>query len=635
MENTCNTEELWDLRNEGKVSRCYEKFIEHCSTYGISSRGDIRKRFLSLCEHLSKTEAIEFLLLEPSFHRNYLRFEESEKLVTEIEEIAHSAGVGNVFQLSFQKGLNAFAKSDFSTSFDCFLSAKRLSASVKEQLSVLFNIILVMENLYLDYGTQFKELKLLLEHLNDDTLVSFYRSKVAGLEARESFRSGNFDVIHSLEKQGESEDHLSYFLAYLGDLPHYQIIESTDLKNRFSNQYCAEAARWINGYRLRTLQGLLIASDLGPHVFLREKIERYYLWVWRWLTNPSSELLDKLQILRKDISTANTVTPQEFFMLENAQRWLGFFANESDEDARSNVSRLSSTQGKLVLTLEYERYLLDYLYARRNSSTVIASDTRSLLRQHPCHEKVGFSLPSLIDSIEGAALQYLPFKELENSLLRFFPKKRQSISNGILVNALDSSIQKILSSKIKGTVDSQAITSLFFLLIEKQIITKPELLEACYGIRRYDPFIHNPKIANLVSQVNRLYRPLVFLKTRGENVVVSKIERDLIHFSFYCQHSAQLRQLPSSRSFFASGATSSEEGSTYTSIIENFCNEWKSREEYEQLLSISKATATRRIKRWIERDLITKRGKGKTSFYKMHSPLKEKLLKQLEVQCAY
>jgi hypothetical protein len=85
-------------------------------------------------------------------------------------------------------------------------------------------------------------------------------------------------------------------------------------------------AGYHSGARLRTLNGLLIEEDLSDGVRLSEKIERLYLWTWRFLVRPETGALEKILLLQQNIrQNADTLSGEDYELLDLSVRWLGLF----------------------------------------------------------------------------------------------------------------------------------------------------------------------------------------------------------------------------------------------------------------------------------------------------------------------
>jgi Fic family protein len=62
--------------------------------------------------------------------------------------------------------------------------------------------------------------------------------------------------------------------------------------------------------------------------------------------------------------------------------------------------------------------------------------------------------------------------------------------------------------------------------------------------------------------------------------------------------------------------------------LEEFRETWKTRYDYQVLLNVSKATAARRLRKWVREKKVARRGIGKSSLYKMEAGLLPLLAKK-------
>jgi hypothetical protein len=624
---------IWDLRNRGEIAQSYSEFLRVSSQLGLRGDISIEEKHERLCRTgCSPADALDFLLLEPSFLRNQTRMQEAKRITDEIEQLARNRALPGTFHFSFQKGLNCIGQSDFPRAVDCFVEAKLLAATAKERIAASLNGLMAMEALGYDLGKDADDLSRQIEALTEESLKAFYRGKLDSFRARAWYRKGEWDRLNQGAARFASDDSLDYFLSWFAGLPFVEGCDKPALEERFFRRYQAQGSRWLLGYRARTLRGLLIEADLDPTLRIQDKVERFYLWAWKWLAAPDAPLLDKILLLKGDLekSLAQTLTWEQRQMLENAYRWLGFFSQTRDSEVCASLRALAAAQGNPVASLEYERLLLDYLVARKNGQGTIAQDTLEVLKDHPARHLAGLLLPQFLDSLAAGGSAPRPLAGLSRNLASIFPKPSERISRGILVNALEGKVRVIEKNRTGNpAIVSPILSSLLLLLREKSVFPKAEMLRACFGIARYDSYIHDPKIANTLSQANRLFRPFLRFQTKNGNILAHIGAPELLYFEGYSEHSTMLSALGCHpAALLLCPATASRSSAIAPDRLEEFRETWKTRYDYQVLLNVSKATAARRLRKWVREKKVARRGIGKSSLYKMEAGLLPLLAKK-------
>ena len=264
----------------------------------------------------------------------------------------------------------------------------------------------------------------------------------------------------------------------------------------------------------------------------------------------------------------------------------------------------------------------------------MAKDSFEYLMQHPAHTQSRFRLPQLVKTISGTLQKSNNFGELLPSLENF-KINFAHLKYGLGVDSFQDKIYSFSENQREAKfIQSESLTILFQAFKQKTNWDKKELVQKCFGISYYDDFIHDKKVANLLSQANRYirgwakfstYRSHVELKGKLENI---HLKEKTLHI----QQAEVVSILPLALSEGVLNTQVNSDKKTSTALAENsftrprlVSGTWLSRPEIEAFFRFSKATANRKINDWLKRELVTKKGEGKATRYKILSKFENQI----------
>jgi hypothetical protein len=74
--------EVWDLRNAGKVSDAYDSYLDLCQHYAVSPSISAKEQYIQLLKASSFNEdVVDFLLLEVSFLRRKMQIDHADQRI--------------------------------------------------------------------------------------------------------------------------------------------------------------------------------------------------------------------------------------------------------------------------------------------------------------------------------------------------------------------------------------------------------------------------------------------------------------------------------------------------------------------------------------------------------------------------
>lgn len=592
---------IWELRNAGKIAECRASLVAWGAKRGLAVELPLAGRIEALLERgVTEEDVISYALLEISLCRNRLDFVGAETELRHLEARFPVISDSGRYLLLFQRGLNAFASGNYLGALDLFIEANLYATDPLTRAWVGYNQLLALDELGWDHAAHLETFQRAFPDLTD-AWRNFFEEKVTALNLRKGFRTGDWADV----TVGRLDDYSRYLLHWLSSIP-YLVLP-------FPSVGSALDRHWLSGFRLRTLSGLLLAEDLRGDLPLRERIERFYLWVWQWLLDPRADSLERILELRGSLAPGPraSLSPEHGQMLENALRWLGLFAFLPEGEVREALGGFPRANGAGSLYLDYEKYLLDYFHAVRARSITVAVDTLTFLSQHPAHPLPGFSLPMLLQSSLPPRLSSLWI-----GLRELLPKEESPLDQGIVVHALEKKIRRIAKGNCVEEIPQLGLVSLCLLAKEKPTFTKAEILRYAFGLPKYDAYLHDAKLANLLSFANGRLKGVMRFTVKGDLISAKVLAPERLRFEGDCRHTRLLARTFQDPSLLL-GATAAP--ATELPI------DWISRTHFERSLKISKATATRRLRAWVTEGILESRGQGKSSKYRLTPQLAQRL----------
>jgi hypothetical protein len=643
----------WEMRNAGDLSAAFAFQQAAFAELGLAYQAPAAANSARLAASgVSAQDSVEFLLLEVSFLRNQRRVERACSLLEEIRAAYPAECTRNpLFHL--QAGLNSLVASRDHEALQSFLQAKTLSTQPRQRLVAWFNALLCMENLAMDTERELSAFAEQFVPFAGEPWTVAIHAQLDAFRLRDAFRHGDTVRLASMIRDDARSDQALYLAAWLACLPTLELGTGEDrartlYHSRITQKVSPMGLPWLAQYRQRTLDGMLVDADLRDEIKLHDSIERLYLWVWRWLKKPEVGSLRKILHLCASIRARlselerriESIPPETRQMLELAVRWIGLMGGVRDLELIHSFKSLPSAADTAVPQLDYERLLIDYAFSLRDRLPT-AEDTRAALESHPARAIEGFALPKLLDpSADAAGLGILV------QTIRAFGQDELP-GEGIVAEILQKRIRVIRPSRHPRhgarsrceTILSAPLAELVHLFASRSSATRAEVLGACFGIHRYDSVYHDPKLANLLTQANREFKPYLDFKTKGAHVFCERqdgkvliLENGPHELCFVREESLHeklglsvARAAPATQSDRQPSAPS--EAGRHPAEIDP--GSLTRRQDFEAALGMSRATAVRWLNRCESKGLILKHGSGKSTEYQANPDRIQDLKREL------
>jgi hypothetical protein len=333
----------WALRNAQQLDAA-EQIWRKLST--------LKKSDLGLCRELE--------LLEASFLRARGQIEKSEELLNRLKSQIDDQGLDIPYQYYLQRGLNLFYQGYFSSALEFFTRCTILDASDELKIMALGNQVLCLDNLNLPSQKSIQSLYALGNTLSSDYFKRAVFPQLQTLECRQSFRKGDVKkVFAAVSPEVFSQD--EYFRLWVSQLPYVGRKSSPEDLNALLS---APHFLWKN-YRLRTL---LVDSrfEEEPQVKVSERIDRLYLWLWKWMTSPETlpaELIEDSWAQLDPCEVCSLTTIEDFTLLRLCLRWTRLFDSRWEKPSSEWLKKSTPPHVKEEGVFQLESQVLDYLEA--------------------------------------------------------------------------------------------------------------------------------------------------------------------------------------------------------------------------------------------------------------------------------
>jgi hypothetical protein len=557
--------------------------------------------------------------LTASMERASGRVGSSERILDETLEvlarIAHTPGT----LLRFERALNAFATGDYTRALDDFVRVQNEASQGNVaglRPMALINSILCLENLGLPFNRLRAELQ--VELAASPEAPATVRTQLQALEFREAFRQGRVECLEQPGHLGQS----IYLAAWASQLPYLKLSDSARA-SRQAEFMEHQAGSFNRSFRARTLQGMLASEDLRP-AKPSEIVDRFYLWVWRYVVTGDASLLAKsLSMLASSrvFEQLDRLTREDYALLENALLWLALF-DIAPADRAAEISRLMPRHGlEAFPTLELERLLLDWLHARRSRQNHLIADFQLRFESHPLRLNPKFDFQNVLSHMRVA------------SLLNDAPIGKKRPDHSLTVDLR----RGLIVSNGRQTV-SRSIAPALWLISRESGPSMERLTEVAFGLRRYDPTIHAPKIANMLSRARRMLPTGLGIRTLDGHAL-SEGDWSQIHFIGGDSIEIELARNEDWQAVFGGGAskvrrisarTQRKEpgpGSALSTSAHAIPSEM-SRSELERLVARPRSTVNRLIARWEKKGFLTRRGNSRSTRYRLSAEFRRLIVTQ-------
>lgn len=524
----------------------------------------------------SSVERAELLLLEASFARHDRQPDDSRSLVEQARRLLADAGIEASFQLRMQEAINLDVQSRFADSLRLYQEARMLARDGFEQSLATVNLAIARYNLSLPFASLLEELGPLERHPLAETL-----EQLKLLSLKKSCAEGRFEEALALKFSPASQG--VYLQAWIASLPF--LGGSPAHRERFRELGASSVSYFQKAYRLQTIEASprLAGGDEGVPV--QERADRLYLWVWRWLADPAAfpvALLEK-ELSRFPFDTAHlTMTDEDFLLLRSVGAWLGLF----DPALKARFAEWQAKYFPALPACPFFDLELACVKALEAGSAAALNELEARL-----------PAPGLF--------------RLARSLLSATALPPAPSSGTLLVRLSDSSLQTP-----EGRVISEPLARLFASLAKEGSLSFPEALSACFGLHRFDPFDHGPRIQNLLSRAKKLLPPGAGLRTKSQRIYLEGAARVLVQ-----EGPAHGRRLPRFEwpeldRKQSVGLEKKQGVDLKAKLLTNLSGRREfTRAELQSRLELPKATANRLLLGWTREGFLRARGAGAARTY--------------------
>ena len=618
-------ETLWHDRLIGRLVAVRNGLSSVELTYKVKFEREPRLNLESLHKaDLGVQQAADVVLLYASMVRRDKDPKSSQVIVDLVHDWLQERHSPLVFQYHLQSGLNSLAQGGRSKAMHDFVAAKALAVTPLELLFSGINLVLCLEDLGFDYDHELDGVKsLLLTHAHETWAYSIL-AEYEALCLRKAFRTADIQYIRQLCDAGFTGDQAKYYIAFITNLPFF--VAHEDLRAVAKKAVASLVERINEGYlvpfELRTIRGLTVDDDDSVEVRSTERIERIYLWTWRWLLAPHAHDLNRI-LQTKDVLFKRAVgilTRDDFLKLENALRWLAFFAGVDSASISSITHKLQFTSQREVPLLDYESLLLDWLFARRDDDLRTMDQIGRKLEHHSLVENKDFSLTTLVKSlIESIENSPPPWDNLYPALREMFTPQTAT-KDGISIDVMSGQVKCFKNNILTHDVRSLAIAQLLSFATRIATVPAAEVMHRVFGIPRFDVAQHEQKLGKLLVQVNKISKPWLRFSRRSALIYIDG-DRSKARMASTTPHSEcwGLQEDGAGALLRTSAAlgVSSAEKVKIAKDNQVGSDALMTRQDIQEMLNCSKSAATERIHEWIEAGQIARLGEGKASRYKL------------------
>lgn len=540
----------------------------------------------------------QICLLQVAFLRSQNLFSRAELIFANLEKVGVALHQPLPPRFFMERGLNALVVSNHFFALENFI---KIQDDRKLGLQARINVLICLEYLHLVYE---KAAESFAKDIKRKTVSASIQNQWDAFKLRHSFRMGDFFAIKKSKPNKTSQG--MYYKSWCLSLP-YQNLDTASTKT--DDFFAKTSSLFLASYRLRTLAGLGHPDD-NSVTMVSERIERIYLWTWRWLAAPDGYSLQKvarqIEDLRGEISP-HKLGFHDLLLLRNALGWIGLFDSSSESEFHQFLSRYDFGKDRsLDKLLEFEYLVISYFRACRDQDHASATDFRKLMKSTSLWMNPHILFRSLVDASakDGDRLALL-----RQNLSRLI-ESRKPKSNAKLVVDLDRfQISKEDGTKIYSEVAARAL----WLLRSKKSVAPDDFIDFVFSIRPYDSYVHASKINNLLARIRKLMPKNLSFSFRNARVMVEGSWED-VHFLGTYSFENQIKNLVSFK-LKKTPLSKVHKNSEISSELASFGSRPFRRSELELKLKKSRATVNRLLEQWIHQGILRTEGRARSTRY--------------------
>lgn len=606
--------EIWKLRMDGELDAAREMWVR--------AKAKLQAGLKNL----------DLELLQASFLRAEGKIQVSEKMIQDCWKLSEGSGKVPSFQLVFQRALTALYKSDRSAALSDFVLAKSFAENEFERLWVLNNILSSMDNLGLPYQSTLKTLQ---EEL-DRALFERQGTAPVGLRgvlqqanafrSIHAFREGHFDRILSENRKGQTGQE-QWLRLLTAELPF--VVGTDKVQDSEREKFFLENPVFhVNSFRARTLQGVLHPEDAKSYRW-GDFSDRVYLWTWRWLVRPEEASMDRVLSLVAGLEVrkaSEKLGSDDFQQIRNALKWISLFDHDSQQAMETLMRNFAPATFREDPWFRYEELVIDTLMALRDGRRFEHQELLKMVQAHPVHHESYQRMSGLVDPVLAESFSksaaWGSFKERLDEWVSHQDQERS------VKLVIDLKRYAATTTRPRKTILSHSLCRAFEILQAQSSVSCEEFLRECFGLSRYEPLIHQPKIFNLLSRMRQLAPSALSFGVKDGSVFAegdwesvgwirpSASSRVLARNPLWKEKLDDWKsQSPGANADRRDTAQKNQLFGSIEKLREK--NDGISRRDIEEALQVSRATANRIIEKWVREGFLTREGRSRNIRYRL------------------
>ena len=507
--------------------------------------------------------------------------------------------------LCYEKGMGLFSRGDFYPALDLFLQGSGAEGEPLYRLWCLTNAVFCLNNLGLPHVEKLREARSLLARLKAKHDVDKVEAQLSAFELRIQFREGKLERFPPPVSGPTSLDQRLYFRLWARLLPYhrgYRPPSDRELTAFLPPETGLDSHR----YRLRTLQGVLHPDDWAV-ARPSEWVDRLYLWIWMWLANPDHFSFSRISLVLSNFPLSqmgHRLTVEDGCLLKNMLLWLELFEPSAEASLRKAWEWIPEPRNVAYPLFELEGLAIQYWKARRDREKTLSDDLSLSLRSHPLWKSPCHHFAEIISHTDGNSVRVPPPLErlahYLDGILGVAPGEKRAW----LVVDLDR--WQIRAQK--QNYYSESLCLALDLLRRLEAVPCEAFVEQCFGLSRFEPEHHLPKVYNLLSRLKRITSEKLRFSLR-EGLVRSEGNWDGVYFRKTRPRSGpvRLRFGQVEPAPLVPQPVSRLGGIRWEGAL--------GRHELAVRLGRPRSTTNRLLNTWLQRGWISRVGKGKATRY--------------------
>ncbi len=583
--------QIWDIRLAGDLASSRQRLASFIALRDLPTI----KRFthtefeswVHVAEQTLKGEELSSTIcLIASFARRDAGVADAAKI------LLSSHAIEATFFWQLQHGLNTLTSGDKLSAARSFSSAAKFAGNETDQAIARLNHLLALEELGAPLDELVRDAESILNlSIDEPSIRDACHEQLLAFKARAFFKRGAFASIHELATDKNLHGQALYFAAWTLSIPWINHLSSSTMQNSLSYRLSTTQHDYFMGeFHYGTITGHngSRTPTTAKHV---ELVERIYLWVWRWIIDPSHAKAMSIRGLAADIAAMGTIHAgfDDFMLFNNAKDW---FEQLTGEQLPHCDLRTPTHQPAICQELNEEaRILAELKVVKGNrSDRVSIKNFIDSLKSRTSSEIASF-LANLITS-QSALTSFLfgdhfpPLHEAEHRIevLQEFEMIRfHSNHDGM------------------KTFQSLEASRLLPLLSSAHSITLDQVARVLWNADGFDALRHDSKLAKCLHKLNKELATIGRWQRRGQIVSFSPSNAATIltaKANPFSDHSTMRSASTGSTAKVASGKESAFD-----------------RGQIERLLGLKKTAAVGKVNELVLLGLLKKTGRGRTTTY--------------------